>query len=240
MKLIIYRRICTPLILLLSAPSFLMAQSNKEWSGKKAEEWFKTQEWLKRSQVAEARVEYDLFGNVIEKEQPDSIVQRVLFLDLTQLKLPPSVNKEEFAKQYHAHKEWWDQAFAFLQYSDLAGLKPGKYVINGDKVFATITEGPAKRTDTTKWESHRNYQDIHYVIKGKEKIGITPVSSLTVTDAYEPERDIVFYKGDGKYYTADTDDYFIFFPQDAHRPNLKIEDCGMVKRIVIKIKRNDQ
>lgn len=239
MKLIIYRRTCAPLLLLLSVPSFLMAQSTAEWSGKKAEDWLKTKEWLKGAKAAEARVEYDLFGNVIEKQQPDSAGKKVVFLDLMRLKLHPSVNREEFARQYHGHREWWDQAFAFLRYSDLASLKPGKYVINGDTVFATITEGPAKRMDTTKWESHRNYQDIHYVIKGKEKIGIAPVSSLAVTDAYNPARDIVFYKGEGKYYPASADDYFIVFPQDAHRPNLKGEDGEMVKRIVIKIKRND-
>ena len=156
---------------------------------------------------------------------------------LQQLKPHKSINKEEFAKQYHTNKLWWVKAFAFLEENDLDRLKPGKYAIDGENVFATITEGPPKRFDTSKWESHHNYQDIHYVIKGKEKIGVAPVSLATVTNEYDKARDLVFYTAEGRYYTADPDIFFIFFPQDAHRPNLEMEDYDMVKKIVIKIRR---
>src|SRR5687767_9107304 len=72
---------------------------------------------------------------------------------LNGLQLTPhkSVNKAEFAKQYQLRKAWWDKAFAYLKETDLASLKPGKYPIDGENVFATVTEGPTKEMDQTKW-----------------------------------------------------------------------------------------
>ncbi len=42
------------------------------------------------------------------------------------LKLTPheSIDKEEFAKEYHQHQIWWDKAFAFIRDTDLANLNP--------------------------------------------------------------------------------------------------------------------
>lgn len=158
---------------------------------------------------------------------------------LNGLKLKPhkSVNKEEFAKQYQLRKAWWDKAFAYLKETDLASLKPGKYPIDGEDVFATVTEGPTKEFDQTKWEAHRNYQDIHYVITGKEKMGLAPISSATVVQEYDPAKDIGFYNAQGKFYESSPGYFFIAFPGDAHRPGIKTDGSTEIKKVVIKIRR---
>ena len=92
------------------------------------------------------------------------------------LKPHPSINKVVFAQQYHKNKAEWDKAFAFLRDSALANMKPGKYTIDGTDVYATITEGPEKTFEQSAWESHRKYIDLQYVIKGKEKIGVAPMT----------------------------------------------------------------
>lgn len=155
------------------------------------------------------------------------------------LKLKPhkSVNKQEFAKQYHHNKERWDKAFAFMKETDLANLKPGKYPIDGENVFATVTEGPTKDTSRTRWEAHKVYQDIHYVISGKEMIGITPVSPAVIIIPYDSAKDVGFYSAKGKYYKSDKKVFFIVFPGDAHRPGIKVDGFPIVKKIVIKVRR---
>lgn len=156
------------------------------------------------------------------------------------LQLKPSVSIDEaaFTKQYQLTKGWWDKAFAFMKEKDLATLKPGKYPIDGENVFATVTEAPSKAFDKTQWESHRNYSDIQYIIKGKEKIGAAPVSAITIRDQYDPKRDVVFYNGEGKYYEAGPDTFFIFTPADAHRPSVIVEGYDVVKKLVIKVSTN--
>jgi biofilm protein TabA len=152
------------------------------------------------------------------------------------LKLNLSTNNIEFAKQYAANKAIWDKAFEFLRERDLNQIAPGKYSIDGDNIYASITEDPSKEYDQSAWESHQNYIDLQYVISGKEKIGVAPIESLTVTKPYDATKDGAKYSGEGKYYTATPDEFFLFFPSDGHRPNIKIDGYDKVKKLVIKIR----
>jgi YhcH/YjgK/YiaL family protein len=147
-----------------------------------------------------------------------------------------STDKIEFAKQYHANKTYWDQAFAYLKNTDLNAIAKGKYPIDGDNVFASVTADSSKNFDKTTWESHRKYIDLQYVINGEELIGVYPVSKATVTKAYDEKRDAANYSADGKLYSAVPGIFFLFFPSDAHRPNITPGGNKVVKKIVIKIR----
>ena len=94
------------------------------------------------------------------------------------LKLQPhqSIDQLEFAKQYAANKSRWDKAFAYLKTTDYKSLKAGHYQIEGEDVYANVTEAPSKDFDKTQYEAHQNYSDIHLMISGKEKIGAAPVA----------------------------------------------------------------
>lgn len=157
---------------------------------------------------------------------------------LNGLKLTPhtSIDKEEFAKEYQAHKIWWDKAFAFIKKTNLARLKPGDYQIEGEDVYARVTEVPLKNFDSSKWEAHKNYHDIHYMITGKEKIGIGSLSSAALEVPYDSKRDIAFYNGKGSYYIADTSTFFIAFTKHIHRPGLEVNGKEVVKKLVIKVR----
>ncbi|MEO6849988.1 MAG: YhcH/YjgK/YiaL family protein [Mucilaginibacter sp.] len=152
------------------------------------------------------------------------------------LKLHPSADNIEFAEQYDKNKAYWDEAFKFLNDKKADSLAPGKYPIDGDNVYAIITEGPSKDFDKSAWESHRNYIDLQYVVKGKEKIGVVPIASATVIKPYDEAKDLANYSGEGKYYLASPDEFFLFFPGDAHRPGIKVEGYEVVKKLVIKIR----
>lgn len=154
------------------------------------------------------------------------------------LKLQPhsSVDVPEFARQYHANKKYWDEAFTFLKTHDLSKLAPGKYPIDGDNVFASVTEDSTKDYDKSKWESHRKYIDLQYVISGDEKIGVASVAEVKVTEPYNAEKDITHYSGPGKLYIAKPGTFFIFFPGTAHRPNISTGGNKKDHKIVIKIK----
>ncbi len=158
------------------------------------------------------------------------------WLNGLQIQPHSSINKTEFAKQYQGNKEYWDKAFAFLKKQDLKNLAPGRYEIDGDNVYAMITDNPTKPLDSVKWESHRNYIDLQSVINGEEKIGISPISKLTVSMPYDASKDIINYSGEGKFYLAQPGTFFLFFPSDAHRPTVATGSNKPDKKVVIKIK----
>ena len=148
-----------------------------------------------------------------------------------------SIDKLEFAKEYHAFKDRWDLAFQYLKNTRLDTLKAGRYALDGDNVYIIVTDGPTRDMDKAFFEAHQNYADIHYVISGREKIGVAPFGSAKLAKEYDPVKDIAFYTADGKYYEATPKDLFIFFAQrDAHKPGLKTEGTGSDKKIVLKIK----
>lgn len=149
------------------------------------------------------------------------------------LNLHPSVNKDSFYVAYHRNKIAWDAAFSFLKNRNLDTLSPGKYPIMGDQVFATATEAPSHNKEDVKWESHKHYVDLQYIIRGKEMIGVADTSEATIIKPYSP--DVINYTAEGKYYITEPATFFLFFPNDAHRPTIKVDGYDVVKKIVIKI-----
>jgi len=147
-----------------------------------------------------------------------------------------SVNKSTFADQYHKNKTAWDKSFEFLKNNNLGTIEPGKYEIDGDDAYAIITEAPSKEFEQSKWEAHEKFVDIQYVINGEEKIGVTPLSAATISKPYDDANDYANYDADGKYYTAKPGTFFLFFPDDVHRPNIKVKGFDVVKKVVIKIR----
>ncbi len=175
-------------------------------------------------------------GNKWTKKQTAHWYNNREWLNGLPLKPHASTDQEEFARQYQANPSGWDKALAYMKETNLNSLTPGKYQIDGENVYVTVTEAPAKDLDKTKWESHRHYSDIHYMVKGKEKIGVVPISAAKVTEAYDPAKDIMFYSAEGEFHTATPDNFFIISPKYAHRPSVKVEGEKVVKKIVIKIR----
>jgi biofilm protein TabA len=147
-----------------------------------------------------------------------------------------SIDPLEFARQYHANKGAWEKAFIFLKEHDLKAIEKGRYPIDGENVFATVTEDPSKDFDKTNWESHRKYIDLQCVISGEEKMGKWPVAEATVTKPYDEKKDLANYSAEGKIHTIPAGTFIIFFPSDAHRPNITPGGNKIVKKIVIKVK----
>lgn len=147
-----------------------------------------------------------------------------------------SIDKVQFAKQYHSNQAAWDKAFAYLKNTDLKNLANGRHVIDGDNVYAIVTEAPTKDYDKTAFESHRRYIDLQYVITGEENMARAPVTSIAISKPYDEATDLANYAGEGKIYTVPEGTFILFFPTDAHRPNITPGGNKVVKKIVIKIR----
>jgi len=145
-----------------------------------------------------------------------------------------SVNQQEFARQYKAYPALWNKAFEFLRTTNLQSLAVGKYPLAGDSLYVAVTHAPDKAFDSTKWESHRKYIDLQYIAVGKEKMGVANVSTAKVVMPYNEKRDVANYEAEGEFYVADPAQFFLFFPQDAHRPSIKVDEES-VHKVVVKI-----
>ena len=153
-----------------------------------------------------------------------------------QAKPDESINMEQFKAHYEKFPERWNTAFKFLTETDLNNLSIGRIDLSDD-VYAAVSEYETKNPEDAKFESHQKYIDLQYLISGEELIGLSDEKNLKVTSPYSETNDITFYDFDGgKILEATPKKYFIFFPEDIHRPCIKTDQQQMVKKVVVKIK----
>jgi YhcH/YjgK/YiaL family protein len=149
-----------------------------------------------------------------------------------------SINRKEFATAYFKNKDRWDKAFTFLKENDLKTIEAKRYDIDGDNLFAPISEYITKNEEDAKFESHQKYVDIQYVISGVEQMGVAPLSMKDqVLEPYDAVKDLEFMtvkKFDS--YIATPDKFFLFFPSDLHRPGVKVGENSEVRKVVVKLK----
>lgn len=148
-----------------------------------------------------------------------------------------SLDVSEFSTHYSANPERWEKAFHYLATTDLAYIEPGRYELDGTDLFVIVDQYVAKDEENTRFEAHKVYADIQYVVDGREQIGVASMKSLEVVEPYDQTRDIAFFRAqENNYRLATPDRFFVFFPDDAHRPGFKVADGEQVKKIVVKVK----
>ena len=149
-----------------------------------------------------------------------------------------SINKNEFAVYYFKNRERWEKAFTFLKENDLSMLEVKRHDIDGDNLYASVSEYVTKNEEDAKFEAHRKYIDIQYVINGSEQMSITPLSNKKEELVpYDPAKDVEFMTvNTTSSFEATPDRFFIFFPSDIHRPSVKIDTNKNVRKVVVKVR----
>lgn len=139
------------------------------------------------------------------------------------------------ASLYYGVSDEIKTAFKYLTSHDLSTLDPGKHQIDGDRMYLLVVDYDTKPLEQGKWEIHRRYIDVQYVVHGSETMGRTIVDDLTTIEAYDSEKDIEFLTGEGAFFTMNQGDFAVFFPDDAHMPGMTAASSQAVRKAVIKI-----
>jgi biofilm protein TabA len=140
------------------------------------------------------------------------------------------------ASRYAALHPAFAHAFAWLAAFDDAMADGNRPIGLGCEArVMTYRTAPA---ESRRWESHRRYIDIQYVVLGRERMDVVNVGSLTGATPYDDANDVLFYDGAPAGATAllvETGGFAIFFPHDGHRPSIAIDVADEVRKIVIKV-----
>jgi YhcH/YjgK/YiaL family protein len=148
------------------------------------------------------------------------------------------IDKIENSKLYEGISQRIKEAFEYIRNTDLKNIKPGKYEIDGENIFALISEYKTKAESEGKLEAHRKYIDVQYVISGEELMGYAPLGDQIILEPYKEESDISFFKGEKSLTKVSSGMFAIFFPEDVHMPGISTEKVSDVKKLVIKVRIN--
>jgi YhcH/YjgK/YiaL family protein len=148
------------------------------------------------------------------------------------------IDKIENSHLYKGLSSRIEKAFEYIVKTDLKNIKPGKYEIDGEDIFALINEYKTKPESEGKLEAHRKYIDVQYVISGEELMGYVPLGQQQIIEPYKEENDIVFFRGYKSSMKVSEGMFAIFFPEDVHMPGISTGNISDVKKLVIKVRIN--
>ena len=137
------------------------------------------------------------------------------------------------AHYQHLHPHF-EKAFTYLRSENFETVAPGKYELEGDALFALVSEGNGIAKAEAKLEIHRKYIDIQFIVAGTDHMGWKPLTHCEhVHSEYHEEKDFALFSDSAETWFDVLPGYFtVFFPTDAHAPMTTLEK---VKKVVIKI-----
>ena len=146
--------------------------------------------------------------------------------------------KMKYIESYRGIHKNLDIAIDFLMDCDLKTLIMGRNEVEEDQVFINRFNYQTLSIEDTSFEAHEEYLDIHLLLSGKERIGISDMANMKIT-GIDTANDSVDCEGliEQQLY-MEPGDVLIAFPQDAHM--VKIESSGIctVEKAVVKVRIN--
>ena len=128
-----------------------------------------------------------------------------------------------------------DEAISYVLNNDMLSLECGRYELSED----IIVNRQQYYGKTEKFaESHKDYIDLQIVLSGRERMGYADISNLTVRvmEDYNPEMDLAkYFVSDECFYEMSEDSFALIFPEDIHRPGVKVDE-ELIEKVVLKIK----
>ena len=114
----------------------------------------------------------------------------------------------------------------------------GKYEIDGDDVFASIQEYEnCPNYEEKKFEGHKKYIDIQFMVKGEELIGVAPFECAKTEIQAIPENDVWFYECKTEAITLIENSFMVLYPNDLHCPGVATNGKALTcKKVVVKVK----
>ena len=141
------------------------------------------------------------------------------------------------AARYRAIHPRIAAAFDFLASFD-PSTPDSKFPIDGDAVHVMVQSYATKPAAEKKWESHRRYLDVQYVVSGRELIHVAMIDTLGGATEYSDAKDIIYYdgpRGASSSLLVEAGHFAIFLPQDGHKPGVQVDASSDVKKVVVKV-----
>lgn len=129
------------------------------------------------------------------------------------------------------------RAFRFLTDEFDPSVEDGRIDIDGDRIFVVVSRYDTKPSGKCRFETHRKYLDIQYMIEGTEVMGWAAREHLVVDEDYNEETDVEFYEHPTRSTNLEVHrgQFTFFHPGDAHQPGVRYGDGGSVRKVLVKI-----
>ena len=129
----------------------------------------------------------------------------------------------------------------FIAGHDCSHLPDGEIEIEGRQLFVRVMSYIPKPAVENRFETHRIYADLQYLVSGAEIMQTARMNELTPSTEYDNKGDYLFFKDPSAVteLIVKEGEFAVFYPGKPHRPSCAFEGYkGKVKKLVFKIKIN--
>lgn len=138
------------------------------------------------------------------------------------------------ARLYYNLSDRLAKGLKYLQETDFSKMEPGRYEIDGANVYAMVQQYDSIPIENCRWEAHRRYIDIQYIVDGIEKMGYANIKNMKEVE-YQEAKDFVLMQGNGDFVTVEAGMFAVFMPEDVHAPCIAVDTPKPVKKVVVKV-----
>ena len=139
------------------------------------------------------------------------------------------------AAQYSGISRSLKDGLDYLAQTDFSILAAGRSELAGARLYAMVQDYESKMPAEGKWEAHRRYIDIQYLVSGREIIGYADIETLEPLKDYDAVKDCQILRGQGSDLVLEPGMFMILLPQDAHKPGLAAGLPAAVRKVVVKV-----
>lgn len=129
-------------------------------------------------------------------------------------------------------------AIDYLRSTDFSQMAPGRYPIDGERMFALVQNAHTAAWEAGRPEFHVRYADVQCLLEGEELMGYAPADpALPLLDDRRAERDIAFVVSptSESRLVLKPGDFVFFYPGELHRPNRAVGLPMPIRKVVVKI-----
>lgn len=106
-----------------------------------------------------------------------------------------------------------------------------------DKISILEQTYETKKSEDLKWEGHRRYIDIQYIVKGSEGMAVRDIGVMKPNTQYDQINDFQIFdeieEEELKSIEVCEGEFLVFLPKDIHKPC--IGNGNKIKKIVVKV-----
>lgn len=128
------------------------------------------------------------------------------------------------------------ECFAYAKEHDLLQFEKGCHEIDGERLFVNIVEYTTTTAEARFWEAHRQYLDIHVMLRGTEQIDVNFIEQMEQKEFVEKDD---FLPMDGEKSGSlilREGDFLICYPKDAHRTAVTAGEAMEIKKAIFKVR----
>lgn len=128
------------------------------------------------------------------------------------------------------------KCFDYAKEHDLLQYEKGSHEIEGDQLFVNIVEYETTKAENRFWEAHKNYLDVHLMLRGQEQIDLNFIENMEQKEFVEKDDFLPLEGGKNSEVVLRNGDFLICYPHDGHRTAVAAEGPETIKKAIFKVR----